>query len=100
MQFMVIAYDGQDDKALERRMAAREAHLKSAEAMFSQGRWLYAAGILNDEGQMIGSMIICDYPSREALDKQWLRDEPYVTGQVWEKITVHRAHVAPFCMNK
>lgn len=27
MQFIVTGYDGNDDKALERRMNAREAHL-------------------------------------------------------------------------
>ena len=28
MQFIVIGHDGNDDGALERRMAARDAHLK------------------------------------------------------------------------
>ena len=30
MQFIVIAYDGTDEGALERRLAVRDAHLKSA----------------------------------------------------------------------
>ena len=100
MQFIVIAYDGTDEKALERRMAVREAHLAGAKAFFETGRWLYAVGILNDDGVMIGSMIVCDFESREALEKDWLQDEPYVTGKVWEKIDIHRAAVAPFLMGK
>ena len=99
MQFIVIAHDGTDEKALERRLAVREAHLKSARQMFDSGKWLYAAGILSDDGKMIGSMIVCDFPSREELE-QWLKEEPYVVGNVWKQINVNRAQVAPFCVNK
>ena len=99
MQFIVIAYDGTDEKALERRLAVREAHLESAKEMFESGKWLYAAGILNDDGKMIGSMIVCDFHSREELE-QWLKVEPYVVGKVWKKINVNRAQIAPFCAKK
>jgi len=99
MQFIVIAYDGADEKALERRLAVREAHLKSARQMFDSGKWLYAAGILDDDGKMIGSMIICDFPSRDELE-QWLKVEPYVVGEVWKEIKVNRAQVAPFRAGK
>ncbi|MCX6169502.1 MAG: YciI family protein [Ignavibacteriales bacterium] len=94
MQFIVIAYDGTDDKALERRMAVRESHLTNAQKMFDAGKWLYASAILDDEEKMIGSMIICDYPSREELNEQWLKNEAYITGNVWQKINIHRARVA------
>ena len=95
MQFIVIAYDGIDDKAIERRKAVREDHLKNAKEMFDSGKWLYAAAILDDSGIMIGSMVICDFDSREELKKQWLNREPYVLGKVWEKIDINRAQVAP-----
>jgi uncharacterized protein YciI len=99
MQFLVVAYDGTDEGALERRLKVREAHLKSAQEMYDTGKWLYAAAILNDDGKMIGSMIVCEFPSRAELD-QWLEEEPYVAGDVWQKIEVNRAQVAPFCANK
>jgi uncharacterized protein YciI len=99
MQFIVIAYDGTDGGALERRLAVREAHLESAKKMFDSSKWLYAAGILSDDAKMIGSMIICDFPSRDELE-QWLKVEPYVVGDVWKQINVNRAQVAPFCANK
>ncbi len=99
MQFIVIAYDGTDQGALERRLAARDAHLKSAKEMFDGGKWLYAAGILSDDGKMIGSMIVCDFASRDELE-EWLKAEPYVVGDVWKKIDVNRAQVAPFCVNE
>ncbi len=95
MQFIVIAYDGIDDKAIERRKAVREDHLKNAKEMFDSGKWLYAAAILDDAGKMIGSMVMCDFVSREELKKQWLNREPYVLGKVWEKIDINRAQVAP-----
>jgi uncharacterized protein YciI len=97
MQFIVLGYDGTDDKALDRRLAAREAHLKLAREMYGDGKWLYAVAILDDGGKMIGSMIVCDFPSQHELDEQWLRREPYVIGRVWQRIEVNRAQVAPFC---
>ncbi|MGB7061481.1 MAG: YciI family protein [Candidatus Zixiibacteriota bacterium] len=100
MQFIVIAYDGTDEKALERRLTVREAHLKSAKEMVDSGKWVYAAGILSDDGKMIGSMIICDFPSRDQLEQEWLKEEPYVTGKVWKTVNVNRAQVAAFCANK
>ncbi len=96
MQFIVIGRDGTDENALDRRMAAREAHLETAKNMHESGRWLYAAAILNDEGKMAGSMIVCDFESEEALREQWLDNEAYVKGNVWESIEIKRAAVAPF----
>lgn len=96
MQFIVIGRDGTDENALERRMAAREAHLEIAKKMYESGNWLYAAAILNDDGKMAGSMIVCDFESREALEKQWLDNEAYVKGNVWETVEVKQAAVAPF----
>ncbi|MBF0376226.1 MAG: hypothetical protein HQK72_01970 [Desulfamplus sp.] len=95
MQFIVIGYDGTDEYALERRMAAREAHLKVASEMSSHGKWLYAAAILNDNGNMCGSMIVCEFDSIEELKAKWLNSEPYVVGNVWEKIEIKQAKVAP-----
>ncbi|SMD04555.1 hypothetical protein SAMN02746065_12419 [Desulfocicer vacuolatum DSM 3385] len=97
MQFIVTGYDGTDDKALDRRMAAREAHLAMAGDMHKKGRWLYAAAILDEAGKMMGSMIVCDFDSREAMEAEWLNSEPYVTGKVWERIEIKKAQVAPFC---
>jgi len=97
MQFVLIAHDDTDDHAAERRMAARDAHLKLARQLYDAGRWLYAAAIQNDDGRAIGSLIVCDFPSREEIQTQWLAGEPYVTGKVWKRIEIHRAQVAPFC---
>ncbi len=97
MQFIVMGYDGTDDQALERRMKAREAHLNMASEMHKMGKWLYAAAILDDNGKMCGSMIVCQFDSKEALKEEWLDQEPYVVGNVWETIEIKAAAVAPFC---
>jgi len=96
MQFLVIGRDGTDENAPDRRMAVREDHLALAVKMLECGRWLYAAAILNESGQMTGSVIICDFPSREALQKEWLDREPYITGNVWQTVEISRARVPAF----
>jgi uncharacterized protein len=100
MQFIVLGYDGTDEHALERRLAVREAHLKLANENFDKGRWLYASAILDDGGKMIGSLIICDYASREDLHGQWLDNEPYIKGDVWRSVEIKRAQVPAFCLKK
>jgi uncharacterized protein len=97
MQFIITAYDGTDEKALERRLQAREEHLKGVERRCKEGEHLYAAAILDEDEKMIGSMMMVEYPSRKELD-QYLKEEPYVTGKVWEKIEVQHCKVPSLFM--
>jgi uncharacterized protein len=94
MQFLVIAYDGTDNKALERRLAARDAHLAGIVRMKEEGKAIHGVAILNDREQMIGSALVVDYPTRADVDA-WLKTEPYVVGDVWRKIEVLPARVPP-----
>ena len=94
MEFVVIAYDGRDKGALERRLAVREEHLKGAAKMFEEGKLIFASALLDKDGNMNGSIMFCDFPSKEAVNKEWLDDEPYITGKVWDKFIVKRAKVA------
>ncbi|HQH79731.1 MAG TPA: YciI family protein [Synergistaceae bacterium] len=96
MQFLVLGYDGTDPEALSRRLAVREEHLKLFREGLASGKFRFGTAILNDDGQMAGSAILAEFPSREALE-EWLRREPYVTGHVWQTITVHRAQM-PACL--
>lgn len=100
MQFIVTGLDGKDEKALERRMAAREDHLAMAGEMKEKGNWLYAAAILDDNKNMAGSVIICEFESREILEKEWLDREPYVLGNVWKEIQVAEAAVPPLFLKQ
>ncbi len=94
MQFLVVAHDGTDSMALERRLAARPAHLDLGRKLRAEGRHLYGVAMLDDAGRMTGSVLVVDYPNRAELDA-WLAQEPYVTGKVWQRIEVRPCRVGP-----
>lgn len=77
---------------MNRRLAAREAHLALGDRMRAAGEMLYGAAILDDSGRMVGSALVMDFPSRRDLDR-WLEGEPYVLGKVWERIEVRPCKV-------
>lgn len=97
MHFTVYALDAKDDGAPGRRAGAREAHLKNAQKLKSEGKIIMAAAILSEDGRMIGSNIICNFDSREELDS-WLEKEPYVKEKVWGSVSIHPCKIAPFCL--
>jgi len=94
MQFVVTGQDGVDGRALERRMAARAEHIRVGDEMRDRGELLFAVALLDSKEQMVGSVLIVDFPSRERLE-EWLAVEPYVTGKVWEHIEVEPCRVGP-----
>jgi uncharacterized protein YciI len=94
MQFLIIGRDGTDEKAPERRLAAREAHLALGDRMRDQGKALFGVAVLDEAEKMVGSVYICDFASRDELD-QWLKEEPYVTGDVWQDIEIKKCRVGP-----
>ena len=93
MQFLLIAYDGTDPGALQRRLAVREDHLKRISTMKKEGKFLFGGAILDDEGKMIGSMIIYDFPDRQSLELK-LKDEPYLNNEVWSKVEINPFRLA------
>jgi uncharacterized protein YciI len=92
MQFLVIGKDGKDKQAKARRIAVREAHLQLGDEMEASGERWYGCVIQDDDGNMIGSMTVMDFPSEKEL-KAWLKREPYVVGNVWKDIEVHKCNV-------
>ncbi|MEV6968609.1 YciI family protein [Hamadaea sp. NPDC051192] len=94
MQFILIARDGTDAGALDRRLAAREAHIALGDELVARGNMLYGGALLDESDKMIGSVLVLDYPSRAELD-EWLRIEPYVVGDVWREIDVQPFRVGP-----
>jgi uncharacterized protein YciI len=87
MQFLLIAHDGSDKDAQRRRMTVRPEHLRKIKVLKDNGEFLFGGAILDDKGNMIGSMILYEMPDRETLDEA-LRNEPYIYGKVWEKIEI------------
>ncbi len=93
-QFIIIAYDATDDKALDRRMAAREAHTKAITELRAKGNALCGSAILDEDEKMIGSVVITNFPSRADFDA-WLETEPYVVNKVWERVVVLNGRLGP-----
>lgn len=91
MQFVIKAFDGKG--MLSKRMEVRPRHFEGMEKM--KERTLCAGGLLDDDGKMIGSLLVMEFPSRKELD-EYLANEPYVVEHVWEKIEVERMNVVVF----
>lgn len=87
MQFLLIAYDDTDEGALDRRMNARPEHLEKIADLKQNGEFLLGGAILNDNEKMIGSMIVYEFPDRKSLEER-LKEEPYITKGVWQKIEI------------
>jgi uncharacterized protein len=93
MHFLLNAYDGTDQDALGRRLKVRDEHLKRISEMKRNGEFLFGGAILDDNGKMIGSMIVYDFPDRQSLDTR-LMEEPYFTKGVWEKVEIQPFRLA------
>lgn len=93
MQFILIAYDGTEKDAPERRMKSRPEHLEKIAHVKKAGQFVCGGAILNEEGTMIGSMILYEVADRAELDRLLL-DEPYIYNKVWEKIDIKPFRIA------
>jgi uncharacterized protein YciI len=93
MQFLLVAYDGEDPGALERRMSVREEHLEKIALLKKTGEFICGGAILDDGGKMIGSMILYEFPDRTSLDEK-LKSEVYITNGVWKKIEIRPFRLA------
>ena len=92
-QYLVVAWDGDDAGAAERRLAVREAHLAGVVPMVEAGQMMIGGAVLGAAGEMTGSACIVDFASRAELDA-WLARDPYVVGKVWQRVEVHPMRVA------
>ena len=88
MQFLVIAKDGTDAGALERRQQTRPTHLTGIGPLVESGNVLVGGAILSEAGDMVGSMLLVEFPGRGDVDA-WLARDPYVTDGVWREVEVH-----------
>ena len=56
------------------------------------GKVICAGGLLDDRGNMKGSVLIMEF-DREELLRQYLDSEPYIREQVWETVEVEPMNV-------
>lgn len=92
-QYLVTAYDYTDTEALQRRMSVRPHHLDAAKELRANGNYVLGGAILNEDGNMIGSVMIVQFETEEALEA-WKQNEPYITQKIWESVDVKPFRVA------
>jgi uncharacterized protein YciI len=100
MNFLIVGLDGTDDGAMDRRMKARPDHIAFGDELMKSGNLWYASALLHDDGTMKGSMYFVDFEDEDAL-QDYLKQEPYVLGEVWRDIQIHKANVRdPWLFNR
>jgi len=87
MEYLVTAFDDTDAQALERRLAARPAHLDGADKLKAAGKIIAGGAILDDNNKMIGSTLYVDFATRDELN-EWLQNDPYVIEGVWKDVNI------------
>ena len=92
-QYVIIAQDGRDPEALDRRMQQRPAHLAGARKLKDEGAFITGGALLDDNGTMRGSVMILQFESEDGL-KKWMSEEPYIQNRVWKDIQVKPFRVA------
>ncbi len=85
MTYVIHAYDYPN--SLDKRMAARSAHLDYARKLKASGQFILGGALLDEAGQMIGSMLMLTLDTDDQL-QEYLRTDPYIVQGVWEKVDV------------
>lgn len=91
MWFAIVAEDHPD--SLEKRMAARPAHIERLQQMLAEGRLLLAGAFPAIESEnpgpagFTGSMILAEFDSAEEA-KAWADADPYVAAGVYARVSV------------
>lgn len=92
-QYLVLGRDGKDEQALERRMGQRPQHFEGARKLKSQNNFIVGGAMLDDNDKMIGSAMIVQFETTDDLN-EWLAEEPYINGKVWDSYEVIPFRVA------
>ena len=92
-QYLIIAQDGKDDGALDRRKEVRPLHLAGAKKLKENNNFVIGGAMLDDNDNMRGSIMIVQFESQEDF-QTWYDNEPYITGGVWREIEVKLFRVA------
>jgi len=93
LQYVIIAQDGKDYDALDRRKELRPRHLTGAKKLKDNNNLIIGGAILDDDGNKRGSVMIVQFETEDEF-KNWYANEPYITGGVWKVIEVRKFRVA------
>lgn len=81
------------ENVLEKRRSIRPAHLARLQILSAENRLLTAGPLLDKDGDnpyvtgIHGSLIIAKFHSLDEA-KEWIAADPYVTAEVYQRITV------------
>jgi len=90
----VIAHDGTDAGAQERRLAVRKQHLERNTKSKKEGKVIYGGAILDAEGKMVGSVMLLDKMTAEEAH-EYIKEDQYVKGGVWKDYSIKPFRLAP-----
>lgn len=91
MFYAIISEDVED--SLDRRLAARPAHLERLQQLKQEGRLLLAgphpAIDSNEPGEagFSGSLVVAEFPSLEEATA-WADSDPYIEADVYARVTI------------
>jgi len=88
MLFLIIAKDGTDAEAPARRQAVRDEHLANIKPSVEAGILHVGGAIMDDDGNMIGSALIAEAESKEAL-QEYLDNDIYSKTGVWQSFEIY-----------
>lgn len=94
MQFLIIAYDFTDEEAFSRRMNARNKHIEYSNKLIKNKQMIFGVALLDENGKMIGSTCVYEFPSKSDLEKM-LKNEPYIVERVWDNIEIKPCKLGP-----
>jgi len=85
---ITIAWDGTDDAAPARRLAARQGHLNRVRPMAADGTLLFGGALMDPADEAMRGSIAVTRHASHADAHAWMAPDPYVTGDVWRDITL------------
>lgn len=85
MDFALICRDAPG--ALQRRLLSRDAHMAGLRREKRMETIVDGGAILDAQGDMAGSVVLCRFPDRAALDA-YLAREVYARDGVWAEIEI------------
>ncbi len=94
MGYAIIAWDGEDEAALDRRTAARDRHMAVITEWATDGRLALGVPLFTPDWKPAGSLMLLEVPDRAGLDA-YLAAEPFAAGEVWKRVETYPFRIAP-----
>lgn len=93
MGYVIIAWDGTDKDALDRRMAVRDRHLAVITRWAKEGKLQLGFPTFRADGSVAGSIMFLD--EDEVGAKEYLAEEPFAREGVWQSYQARPFRIAP-----